>query len=119
MDNKLNNRSFFLDYQYRSETNAETEHIESIKSTTNLLLQKIEALEKDLPSVSVDSFKKGSNLYEIITAFEKKIIKNALKETNWNQTRAAQILGVKLTTLNAKIKRYELYTKSFSSSSVE
>lgn len=115
MANKLNNANYLIDYQRRSKTRAENEQIESIKSITTLLLRKIEALEKDLPSVSVESLKQGLSLYDITAAFEKKLIKDALTATNWNQTRAAQMLGIKLTTLNAKIKRYELYTKSFGS----
>ncbi len=119
MANKLSNANYSVNYQRHSKTTSENEQIESIKSITNLLLRKIEALEKDLPSVSIESFKQGLNLYEIITAFEKKLIGDALKATNWNQTRAARILGIKLTTLNAKIKRYELYAKPYSAPSAE
>ena len=102
------------DYLRNSKTAAGNEQIESIKSITNLLLRKIEALEREAPEVAIDQFKKGSNLYEVITLYEKNLIRDALRATNWSQKRAAQILGVKPTTLNSKIKRYEINVKSFS-----
>lgn len=112
MSNKLNSKEFLLNYQADSRAIAENEQIESIKSITCLLLRKIEALENNSTEVSFDALTKGSNLYEVITSFEKNLIKHALRETNWSQKRAAQILGVKVTTLNAKIKRYDINVKS-------
>ena len=53
MANKLNNLNYLVNYQRRSKTTTENEQIESIKTIANLLLRKIEALEKDLPSVMV------------------------------------------------------------------
>ncbi len=113
MTNKSKNKKVLLNYQSRPKTAAENEQIESIKSITNLLLRKIEALENDLPEVAMDTSEKHSNLYEVICSFEKKLIRDALRATNWSQKRAAQILGIKATTLNAKIKRYEINPKSF------
>ena len=112
MTNKSKNKKVLLNYQSRPKTAAENEQIESIKSITNLLLRKIEALENDLPEVAMDASEKKSNLYEVICSFEKKLIRDALWATNWSQKRAAQILGVKVTTLNAKMKRYEINVKS-------
>lgn len=114
MANKLNNKKFLLNYHSKSKAVAETEQLESIKSITNLLLRKIEALEKDAPEVSLEPLTKGSNLYDVISSFEKSLIRDALRAANWSQKRAAQMLGVKVTTLNAKIKRYEINVKSFS-----
>ncbi len=114
MSNKLNAKNSMADCLSKSKTAADNEQIESIKSITNLLLQKIEALEKELPEAAAEPFKRGSNLYDVITSFEKKLIRDALRATNWSQRRAAQILGVKVTTLNAKMKRYEINVKSLS-----
>ena len=114
MANKLNAGKFVTNYSRNSAMAADNNQIESIKSITNLLLRKIEALEKELPEVVIDPSEKGSNLYEVISTFEKKIIRDALRATNWSQKRAAQILGIKATTLNAKIKRYEINPKSLS-----
>ncbi len=99
-------------YLSKSKTAADNEQIKSIKSITNLLLRKIEALEKEMPDAAIEPFKKGSNLYDVITSFEKKLIRDALLATNWSQRRAAQILGVKVTTLHSKMKRYEINIKS-------
>jgi transcriptional regulator with GAF, ATPase, and Fis domain len=114
MANKLNAKNSTANYPGKFKTAADNEQIESIKSITNLLLRKIEALEKELPEAATEPFKKGSNLYDVISSFEKKLIRDALRATNWSQRRAAQILGVKVTTLNAKMKRYEMNVKSLS-----
>jgi len=45
-------------------------------------------------------------LPEAVRRFESQLILAALEKTRGNQFRAARILGVKHTTLNAKIKRY-------------
>ena len=119
MIDKINNGNVLLTYQKRSKKTRGNEQIESIKSITNLLLRKIEALEKDAPKTSIEPLTKGSNLYDVITSFEKNLIRDALRAANWSQKRAAQILGIKATTLNAKMKRYEINAKSFSNFSVK
>lgn len=47
-------------------------------------------------------------LYDEVQRFETELISSALSRTAGNQTRAARLLGVKLTTLNSKIKRYKI-----------
>jgi transcriptional regulator with PAS, ATPase and Fis domain len=47
-------------------------------------------------------------LYDEVQRFEIELIRSALLRTGHNQSRAAQLLGVKLTTLNTKIKRYKI-----------
>jgi DNA-binding NtrC family response regulator len=44
-------------------------------------------------------------LQEEVQRFESELIRNALQRTRGNQRRAAKLLGVKVTTLNCKIKR--------------
>ena len=46
------------------------------------------------------------DLQEEVHRYEIELIKNALQRTRGNQRRAAQLLGVKVTTLNCKIKRF-------------
>jgi DNA-binding NtrC family response regulator len=46
------------------------------------------------------------DLQEEVQRYEIELIKNALQRTRGNQRRAAQLLGVKVTTLNCKIKRF-------------
>jgi DNA-binding NtrC family response regulator len=44
-------------------------------------------------------------LHEEVQRYESELIRNALLRTRGNQRRAAKLLGVKVTTLNCKIKR--------------
>ena len=44
-------------------------------------------------------------LQEELQRYESELIRSALQRTRGNQRRAAQLLGVKVTTLNCKIKR--------------
>lgn len=48
----------------------------------------------------------GQDLNEKVANYEKSLIKKALDENDNNQTRAAQELGVSVTTLNYKVKKY-------------
>ena len=47
-------------------------------------------------------------LADEVERFERSLIESALKLTGGQQTRAARLLGIKLTTLNSKIKRYRI-----------
>ncbi len=50
----------------------------------------------------------GASLKDLVREFEKSLIVTALKKTEWNQKRAAQLPRVKPTTLNEKLKRLEI-----------
>jgi DNA-binding NtrC family response regulator len=49
--------------------------------------------------------KQKFGLQEEVQRYESELIRSALQRTRGNQRRAAQRLGVKVTTLNCKIKR--------------
>jgi DNA-binding NtrC family response regulator len=72
------------------------------------LLSQVELLGSDHPSLEGTQ---GTSLSEEVRRFEIKLITNALLQTQGHQLRAARLLGVKLTTLNSKIKRYDLTRK--------
>ena len=57
-------------------------------------------------------------LYEEVRKFEIDLIRTALVRTAGNQSRAARLLGVKHTTLNAKIKRYGIPVENSSSEEI-
>ena len=59
-------------------------------------------------SVNVTSIERGIKLYDEVRRFEVDLIERALEQTGGNQTRAARLLGINLTTLNSKIKRYNI-----------
>ena len=50
--------------------------------------------------------KNGARFSDEVRQFEMSLIRTALGRTSGSQTRAAKLLGLKPTTLNAKIKRY-------------
>jgi len=60
-----------------------------------------------------DAVKEKDSLKDFINLLEKKLIYTALDVTNGNQKIAAEILGVAKTTLNEKIKRYEVCLDDF------
>lgn len=82
--------------------------IETLKTLAALLLKEVESL-KYMPSIEKDVNPKDKiNLSEELERIEVELIRNALIRTSGHQSQAAQLLGVKKTTLNAKIKRYEI-----------
>ena len=50
----------------------------------------------------------GISFYDEVQRFETHLIKMALAETGGNQARAAKLLGIKATTLNSKIKLFNI-----------
>lgn len=59
-----------------------------------------------LRSTTTENGNHKLKLYDEVRNFEADLIRAALVRTGGNQSRAARLLGVKHTTLNAKIKRY-------------
>jgi len=62
---------------------------------------------------------KGINLREEVRRFEADLIRCALRRTGGNQRRAAELLGLKTTTLCTKIKLYKLSVRKDSASGEE
>jgi transcriptional regulator with GAF, ATPase, and Fis domain len=50
----------------------------------------------------------GIDFYDEVQRFETHLIKMALSETGGNQAKAARLLGIKATTLNSKIKLFQI-----------
>jgi len=50
----------------------------------------------------------GINFYDEVQRFETHLIRMALAETGGNQAKAARLLGIKATTLNSKIKLFQI-----------
>jgi DNA-binding NtrC family response regulator len=65
-------------------------------------------LQQEIESMALGLNSKGSSFTEKVSAFERSLICAALSKTAGNQARAAKVLGIKVTTLNAKIKRYQI-----------
>jgi DNA-binding NtrC family response regulator len=75
-----------------------------VKELTAALLNELQALEPSDPKMIAD----GIDFNEEVRRFEIDLIKRALARTAGHQTRAARLLGIKLTTLHDKIKRYDI-----------
>ena len=78
--------------------------LEALKELTLTLLKEVESLKNVQPQEG----KRSLNLYEEVRRFETEMIRWALIRTGGHQRRAARLLGVKVTTLHAKIKRYRI-----------
>ena len=76
--------------------------LNTLRETVLELLEEVESLAISKP---VD-IKGGARFSDEVKQFEVSLIRTALGRTSGSQTRAAKLLGLKPTTLNAKIKRY-------------
>ena len=76
--------------------------LNTLRETVLQLLDEVESLAISRP---VD-IKGGARFSDEVRQFEVSLIRTALGRTSGSQTRAARLLGLKPTTLNAKIKRY-------------
>ena len=90
----------------------ETNIHEVIESLSNALvtLESIKEAELiQLLKLHVQNFpKNGIDFYKLTSQYEKTLIEHALKKTKGSQTKAAKLLNLRLTTLNAMIKRHNI-----------
>ena len=78
--------------------------IGSLRILAQSLMRQIELLEEDAAAASSVDFDVQSE----VRRFEAELIRSALIKTGGRQRRAARVLGMKVTTLNTKIKRYRI-----------
>jgi DNA-binding NtrC family response regulator len=57
---------------------------------------------------AVQDISRGVNFYDEVRRFEIDLIRRALEQTGGHQSRAARLLGMNATTLNSKIKTYNI-----------
>lgn len=77
--------------------------LDALREIALSLLTELETLERAAPAT------RGQiRLDDEVKRFEIDLIRAALDKAHGNQARAARMLGVKHTTLNAKIKRYQI-----------
>ncbi len=55
---------------------------------------------------------RGVNFYDEVRKFEMDLIRRALDQTGGHQSRAARLLGLNATTLNSKIKIYNILARN-------
>ena len=79
-------------------------NINTLREAAQTLLREVESLaSQQEPPTS-----QRLGLQEEVQRYESELIRDALQRTHGNQRRAAKLLGVKVTTLNCKIKRLGL-----------
>lgn len=80
----------------------------ALRDVALTLIQEVESINPD-PMLDV---KDGISLNGVIRQYEINLIKRALRLSKGSQLRASHLLGLKPTTLNAKIKRFNIGTFS-------
>lgn len=93
---------------------ATTDRVEKIKEMAAALLDEAESLDHEHElaesSAAVNSLNKTTavDFFEEVRRFEMRLIRRALELTGGNQARAARLLGLGTTTLNYKVKSYQI-----------
>jgi DNA-binding NtrC family response regulator len=87
-------------------------HLKSLKSMLQLLLNEVEFLEELIPTGGADAMFDMS-LDQRLEVVEKEILRGALRATGGHQVRAAKMLNIGSTTLNAKLKRFGIDPRLF------
>ncbi len=88
--------------------------LERIKELAGYLLDEAESLDHENALAEVSAtverleMESGVDFFEEVRRFETQLIGRALELSGGNQARAARMLGLGATTLNYKIKQYEL-----------
>ena len=78
--------------------------ITSLRELTFKLLRKVESIGVG----HAPDIQSGIDFYEEVSRFEIDLISRALVQTGGHQRRAARLLNLKVTTLNSKIKHYNI-----------
>ena len=92
-------------------------HIALVKNLADALKKNVQDLSEDLGAMSsppeadeIKFYEEADEIqfYEKVRHFEMALIEQALRRTGGHQKRAARLLGLNVTTLNAMIKRYNI-----------
>lgn len=110
--NRRNETSFGNENQVQS-SSVMHNRLEALKVLSQSLLQEVEALKSNTKSEKdiIEEVRDGKiDLEKEVQKYEVELIRCALVRTGGRQRRAAKLLNVKISTLNAKIKRYGIST---------
>ena len=78
--------------------------ITTLRELVLRLLCEVQSINEVSP-LTIDN---GFDFYDEVSRFEIDLIKRALLQTGGHQVRAAKLLNLKVTTLNSKIKHYQI-----------
>jgi DNA-binding NtrC family response regulator len=84
--------------------------IGALKEVAQGLLRQLDHLKPPDSSASRIAFR---SLHDEVREFEIELINTALSKTHGHQRQAAKLLGLKVTTLNAKMKRYKIMSRFY------
>jgi len=93
-----------------ADTNGDQEKAAVVSKTKTLkqLALKLLLEAQSLNETPAPDVRNGIDFYEEVKRFEVDLIQRALSFTRGNQVRAARLLKMKVTTLNSKIKHYDI-----------
>ena len=106
-----NDRLELLPSNGDSALNSSRHKITTVKQLAIRLLREVQAMRE----VEVRSLGEGVDFYEEVSRFEIDLIKCALLQTAGHQRQAARLLKLKVTTLNSKIKHYNISLNTYAS----
>ena len=110
--NRQNQTPFASEENVQS-ASAMNNRLEALSVLSQSLLREVEALKSNTKSESeiIEEVREGKiDLEKEVQKYEVELIRCALVRTGGRQRRAAKLLNVKISTLNAKIKRYGIST---------
>lgn len=93
-----------------SEGSQSQKSIATLRELVLRLLCEVQCIN-EVNTLTIES---GFDFYEEVSRFEIDLIKRALLQTGGHQVRAAKLLNLKVTTLNSKIKHYNISLSGFS-----
>ena len=86
------------------DANALPGQIEMLQKAALSLLKEVQTIS----TLEAADIVRGIKFYDEVERFERELIMRALELTGGHQVRAARLLGLKVTTLNSKVKRYRI-----------
>ena len=88
----------------QSESSTSRNNVGTLQELVLRLLCEVQCINE----VSPLSIENGFDFYDEVSRFEIDLIRRALVQTGGHQVRAAKLLNLKVTTLNSKIKHYQI-----------
>ncbi len=92
-----------------NEASASKNSANNLKDLVLQLLCEVQCLDE----VNTLDIENDFDFYDAVSRFEIDLIKRALLQTGGHQVRAAKLLNLKVTTLNSKIKHYNISLAGF------
>jgi len=82
----------------------QNDSLSNVRDLVMRLLREVQSIN-EVNAVTLDN---GFDFYDEVSRFEIDLIRRALLQTGGHQVRAAKLLNLKVTTLNSKIKHYNI-----------